>query len=193
MTVYGAGSDGRYSNTVASYRTSHGGNKTPAGTFTLGEKEAWHSFGSAGYARYAVKYASGIYLHGPLYFTMDPYDINPKYYDGSHYIGGENSGGCLRMVVAAIKFIYTNCPSGTKLKIVNNSPLGTTSPPVPPRNGLSYDPTDPDIVQTTPTPSPDPTPGPTAPPAPDSGSFTTDTPFSPAFTAYAKRCIDRVQ
>ncbi|MCR5808263.1 MAG: hypothetical protein K6G56_01735 [Clostridiales bacterium] len=149
LTIYEIGEDGYYSKVYKTYRTAYHPTKTPVGTFTLGgdsAREKWHAFGSHGFARFAVKYASGVYLHGPLYWTKDPNDLNVDYYDGDHYIGGPNSGGCLRMVVEAIRFIYENCPEGTKLKIVNGSPLGTTSPDVPPRNGLLHDPTDVDAL-----------------------------------------------
>ena len=169
LSIYMVGSDGKYSNLIARYRTAHGGNKTPTGTFKLGAKEKWHRFtvsGRPAYARFAVKYAGGVYLHGPLYWSQDIYDLIPDYYDGSHPIGGSNSGGCLRMVVKAIYWIYYNCPTDTKLMIVNGSPLGTSSSPVPPRTG-TFDPTDPEVQPSpTHTPSPTPTPAPTNTPAP---------------------------
>ena len=46
------------------------------------------------------------------------------------------------MVTEASRFIYENCKEGTTLEIVNGSPKGTTSDPVPDRNGLRIDPTD---------------------------------------------------
>jgi len=45
-------------------------------------------------------------------------------------------------VTEASRFIYENCKEGTTLEIVNGSPKGTTSDPVPDRNGLRIDPTD---------------------------------------------------
>ena len=137
----------------------------PTGVFTLSNREKWHTFGSTGYARFALKYASGVYMHGPLYYTKNIFNINPRYYDGDHYIGGANSGGCLRMVVKAIRWIYEKCPDGTKLKIVNGSPLGSSSDPVPPRNGHNYDPTDEEaLAQLTPVPTASPTAAPTSAP-----------------------------
>jgi lipoprotein-anchoring transpeptidase ErfK/SrfK len=149
LTIYKRGSNGEYNEVYKTYRAAYHPQKTPVGTFTLGSREKWHYFsGNQEYALYCVTYSSGIYLHGPLYFSKDHNDLDPKYYDGTHPIGGNNTGGCIRMVVEAIKFIYENCPAGTKLVIVNGSPLGTTSPDVPPRNGLMHDPTDPDAAPT---------------------------------------------
>lgn len=156
LTIYGIGEDGQYSEVVASYRISHGGNRTPAGEFVLTKtREQWHGFsgGENGYAQYAILFNTaanpgrytGLFIHGPMYGSENPNHLWPKYYDGEKYIGGENTQGCLRMVVEAAKFIYENCPPGTRLVIVNGSPLGTTSPDVPPREGR-HDPTDPDAA-----------------------------------------------
>lgn len=165
LTIFKKGDDGCYSKVKARYRTAYNSVKTPTGTFTLSYKSSWHTFtvrvdkdGDGqkeyveAYARYCFTYYQGssanLYLHGPLYYSHDPNDLIPDYYDGSHAIGGNNTGGCLRMVVKAIKFICENCPSGTKLTIVRGTPLGTSSDPVPPRNGLMHDPTDPDASET---------------------------------------------
>ncbi|MBO4385218.1 MAG: L,D-transpeptidase family protein [Clostridia bacterium] len=156
LTIYGIGEDGQYSVIVGQYRVSHGGNRTPVGEFVLGNlRQQWHPFanGDHGYAQYAVLYNtasnpngySGLFIHGPMYGSENPRNMWPKYYDGEKYIGGENTQGCIRMVVEAAKFIYDNCPKGTRFLIVNGSPLGTTSPDVPSRNGLRQDPTDPAV------------------------------------------------
>lgn len=158
LTIYGIGDSGRYTRVVARYRVSHGGNRTPAGTYVISSKERWHAFagGQNGYAQYACMYApashprdwTGLFIHGPMYREQDPNTLWPKYYDGDKAIGGANTQGCLRMVVKAARFIYKHCPKGTTLKIVNGSPKNTTSDPVPPRNGLLHDPTDPDAAPT---------------------------------------------
>lgn len=153
LTIYKRNSEGKYTKVVARYRISHGGNRTPAGDYVLGGRERWHAFagGDNGYAQYAVAYNrasdpngyTGLMIHGPMYRQKDPNTLWPRYYDGEKAIGGANTQGCLRMVVEAAKFIYDNCPKGTKLKIVNGSPKNTSSDPVPSRHGLLHDPTDP--------------------------------------------------
>lgn len=158
LTIYGIGDDGHYSKVIARYRVSHGGNRTPAGTYVISSKERWHAFagGDNGYAQYACMYSpknnptswTGLYLHGPMYREKDPNTLWPRYYDGTHYIGGDNTQGCIRMVVKAAKFIYDKCPRGTTLKVVNGSPKNTSSDPVPSRHGLLHDPTDPDAAET---------------------------------------------
>lgn len=145
LTIYEKDEQGEYTKVLAAYRIAHGGNKTPAGTYTLGgekARERWHDFPDGGTVQYATRYEGRLYIHSPLYATSDPTQMWPKYYNGEKGIGLESTGGCLRMVTEAAKFIYENCPEGTTLKIVNGSPLGTTSDDVPSRNGLRIDPTD---------------------------------------------------
>ncbi len=152
LTIYGKDENGEYTVVVAAYRIAHGGNKTPTGTFTLpgsSGRERWHQFPAGGWTQFATSYYPGLYLHSPMYFSPNPNDLDPRYYDGDKPIGSASSGGCLRMVTEAVRFIYYNCPAGTQLKIVNGSPLGTTSPPVPDRNGMLHDPTD---IEAAPTP-----------------------------------------
>lgn len=145
LTIYEKDGNGEYTSVYATYRIAHGGNKTPAGTYTLGgesTRERWHDFPDGGTVQYATKYEGRLYIHSPLYATADPMQMWPKYYNGEKGIGLESTGGCLRMVTEAAKFIYENCPAGTTLEIVNGSPRGTTSEDIPNRNGLRIDPTD---------------------------------------------------
>lgn len=143
LTIYQKGADGTYSDVYKTYRIAHGGNKTPAGTFTLGgDRERWHEFPDGGFVQFATRYHNRLYLHSPLYGEEDNGYMWPKYYDGELGIGKESTGGCLRMVTEAARFIYENCPEGTVLEIVNGSPKGTTSDDIPSRNGKRYDPTD---------------------------------------------------
>lgn len=142
LTIYKADDRGEYTEVVAAYRIAHGGNKTPAGIFTLGERDRWHDFPDGGTVQYATRYHERLYVHSPLYARDNAAQLWPRYYDGDHGIGGSNTGGCLRMVTEAARFVYENCAEGTTLEIVNGSPRGTTSDPVPDRNGLRIDPTD---------------------------------------------------
>ena len=143
LTIYEKGEDGAYSKVYKTYRIAHGGNKTPAGTFTLGDdRERWHEFPDGGFVQFATRYHNRLYIHSPLYGEENNGYLWPKYYDGELGIGKSSTGGCLRMVTEAARFIYENCPAGTVLEIVNGSPKGTTSDDIPSRNGKRYDPTD---------------------------------------------------
>ncbi len=143
LTIYERDASGQYTQVYKTYRIAHGGNKTPAGTFELSsERERWHDFPDGGTAQYATLYKKHLYIHSPLYGGADPGMLWPKYYDGELGIGKASTGGCLRMVTEAAKFIYDNCPDGTILEIVNGAPRGTSSSDVPSRNGKRIDPTD---------------------------------------------------
>lgn len=50
LTIYEKDENGEYTKVYKAYRIAHGGNKTPAGTYTLGGEEArerWHDFRTA--------------------------------------------------------------------------------------------------------------------------------------------------
>ena len=143
LTIYQKGEDGTYSDVYKTYRIAHGGNKTPAGVFELmDQRDRWHEFPDGGFVQYATRYHARLYIHSPLYGKENNGNLWPKYYDGEEGIGKPSTGGCLRMVTEAARFIYENCPPGTKLEIVNGSPKGTTSEDVPSRKGKRVDPTD---------------------------------------------------
>ena len=149
LTIYEKDANGEYTKVYRTYRVAHGGNKTPAGVFPLlGAKgrERWHEFPDGGFAQYASSYHSRLYLHSPLYGAEDAKMMWPKYYDGELGIGNSSTGGCIRMVTEAARFVYENCPEGTIFEIVNGSPKNTSSIEPPSRNGLRYDPTDVNIT-----------------------------------------------
>lgn len=143
LTVYGKDENFEYTRIIHQYRCGHGGNKTPAGTFHLqAAKERWHDFRLGGTVQFAVPYYGNLYLHSPLYGSANPYTMWPKYYNGEKGIGKDSTGGCIRMVTAAARWIYENCPAGTVFEIVNGSPRGTTSDDIPPMVTYGVDPTD---------------------------------------------------
>lgn len=143
LTVYGKDDNFEYTKIIHQYRCGHGGNKTPAGEFHLqAAKERWHDFRLGGTVQFAVPYYGNLYLHSPLYGSANPYTMWPKYYNGEKGIGKDSTGGCIRMVTEAARWIYENCPAGTVFEIVNGSPRGTTSDDVPPMVTYGVDPTD---------------------------------------------------
>lgn len=102
LTIYKKGADGAYSEVYKTYRIAHGGNKTPAGTFTLsGDRERWHEFPDGGFVQFATRYHNRLYVHSPLYGEENNGYMWPKYYDGELGIGKSSTGGCLRMVTEA--------------------------------------------------------------------------------------------
>ena len=82
LTIYEKDENGEYTKVFRTYRIAHGGNKTPAGTYTLGGEEArerWHDFPDGGTVQYATRYEGRLYIHSPLYATSDPTQMWPKY------------------------------------------------------------------------------------------------------------------
>lgn len=150
LTIYGKDENFNYTVVIGRYRIAHGGTRTPTGIFVLAGKdsrERWHDFPLGGSAQYATPYWGNLFIHSPMYGAQDPSRIWPRYYNGDMGIGTENTGGCLRMVTEAAKFIYKYCPEGTKLEIVNGSPKGTQSPEPPPITKKGYDPTDKEALE----------------------------------------------
>lgn len=148
LTIYGKDENFNYTVVISVYKVAHGGNRTPTGIFTLsGDRERWHDFPLGGSAQYATPYWGNLFVHSPMYGAQDPSRIWPSYYSGDKGIGTDSTGGCLRMVTEAAKFIYKYCPEGTKLEIVNGSPRGTVSQDVPPITKKGYDPTDVDALK----------------------------------------------
>lgn len=148
MTIYSKDENFNYTVVENTYRIGHGGNKTPTGIFNLSaDRYRWYDFRLGGSVQYATPYWGNLFIHSPLYAEQDPSRLWPSYYNGDKGIGTSHTGGCLRMVTEAAKFVYENCPAGTKVEIVNGSPKGTTSPDVPPITRKGYDPTDKDALE----------------------------------------------
>ena len=89
---------------------------TPSGEFDLGGRERWHYFGPS-FAPFAIEYAPGKYLHGPLYYSSNERALNTGRLKD---FGTMATGGCLRMPYEDILWIYCHCnEKNTKLVIVN--------------------------------------------------------------------------
>ena len=146
MTVYTADSDGYYTVPVRTISSASGSTpaKTPVGTFSLGEKMRWKTFSTYCHAQFGIQYSPGVFLHGPCYSEKRVNSILSHYYNT---IGESSSGGCLRMQTGNIYWIYTNCPEGTTLEIVDGNPRGTASEkPAEIPEAACYDPTDPALA-----------------------------------------------
>ena len=99
------------------------------------------------YAQYAVRIQGQIMLHSVPYTSPESDAL--EYWEYNK-LGNVASLGCVRFQVADIKWIYDNCPEGTKVKIyskVNEEPVL----PLPEMQKLnesdprsSWDPSDPD-------------------------------------------------
>ncbi len=142
--VYGI-EDGEYKKLVKVFVCSAGAN-TPTGVYSTQNKYVWRLMVGDSYAQYATR-ITGHYL-----FHSVPYQKQAK--DTLKYwlynrLGNNDSLGCIRLTVEDAKWIYDNCPLGTKVEIYSSNDLGGVSKPSAqkisdsdPRRG--WDPTDPD-------------------------------------------------
>lgn len=188
FAVFSIDENGQYTNKVVTYPAALGsGKKTPSGTWAIGAKEEWHSWGSQ-YSPYTSSYRSGLYFHAPLYYSKSFDNLNADYYNGIGLDGTGPyyySGGCVRTTVAGARFVYYNCAGGTVVEIVSSSDLVSYpgKPPIDP-DYPTWDPTDTGKPAATPTPTPEVTPEvtpeitpePTATPAPTATPSPTPSP-----------------
>lgn len=118
MTVYSKDENGNYTNKYKKFSVATGSSPsmTPLGTFTLGEQEDWHEWAAGTYSPYAYTFAPGLYIHGPIYTEKDFDTVIQK---SVNEIGTNATSGCIRMYTSDAKWIYQNCPPGTKIQIVN--------------------------------------------------------------------------
>lgn len=125
------------------------GTKTPVGTFSILTKDSWHTLMGPVYAPYCSKVTSdGIWFHPVWYYQNG----NRASQSAQSYnlLGTKASHGCIRLTLIDAKWIYENCPVGTKVIIFDgsaaNDPLGKPAtyklPAMP--NDFTWDPTDPD-------------------------------------------------
>lgn len=119
------------------------GTATPLGTFSLGAKYRWHELMGPSYGQYCTRIYKGILFHSVWYYKPSK---STQSYVQYNRLGTTASHGCIRLTVAASKWIYDNCPSGTRVVIYNSSnpgPLG--KPKARKMSGyMGWDPTDPD-------------------------------------------------
>jgi len=180
IQVLGKDSDGRFTVPVRLIRTAYGrGTMTPKGVFYLGQRDRWHNFNATAASTTHGQYATWfnmnastgykLYIHSTLYFSQSVYDRKDVSYKEVG-IGGGYTSGCLRMAVADAKWIFDNCPPGTRLEIQfyykpgfvkGGSTRLLTAPPIPPQLHPGQDPTDPRVTPSGPSCTPTPTPSPT--------------------------------
>lgn len=122
-------------------------NATPRGTFYTKGKIRWHVLDGPVYGQYCTRIQGHYLFHSVYYYTPgDNTDLATSQYKK---LGRQASHGCVRIDVESAKWIYQNCPLGTKVVIYddakNPGPLG--KPKSVKLTGTykgKWDPTDPD-------------------------------------------------
>ena len=103
------------------------GYATPTGTYYTPAKYRWWTLDGPSYGQYCTRITRGFLFHSVWYYQQKE---NAQSYRQYNKLGTTASHGCVRLTVAASKWIYDNCPLGTKVIIFNGSskddPLGTS-------------------------------------------------------------------
>lgn len=149
VTVYTIGNDGYYSQPFKAMVCSTGrnGHPTPLGTFTLtGYKSLWTHMIDGNWGQYASQFKGDYLFHSVCYTKNDPSTLMAEEYN---MLGSPASRGCVRLQVADAKWIYDNCPAGTRVTIYDSpdaDPLGKPSKfadTITPEQDNGWEPTDP--------------------------------------------------
>lgn len=142
VTVYRHTKKGKYKPYKAFVCSS--GKATPVGTFSLGERYRWHELMGPSYGQYCTRIYRGFLFHSVWYYKTSK---NTQSYAQFNRLGTTASHGCIRLTVADSKWIYDNCPFGTKVVIYNSSKAGPLGKPKAQKlsGHMGWDPTDPDI------------------------------------------------
>ncbi len=122
------------------------GYATPLGTFYTPAKYTWWMLDGPSYGQYCTRITGSFLFHSVWYYQQDK---TTQSYVQYNKLGTTASHGCVRLTTAAAKWIYDNCPIGTKVIIFNGSssddPLGKPSfIRVSTSVSTGWDPTDPD-------------------------------------------------
>lgn len=120
------------------------GYATPLGTFYTPAKYRWWTLDGPSYGQYCTRITGSILFHSVWYYQQTK---NSQSYVQYNKLGTTASHGCVRLTVAASKWIYDNCPTGTKVIIFNgkakDDPLGKPKT-ITVKGYQGWDPTDPD-------------------------------------------------
>lgn len=144
VIVYGKDAQGDYTQPVHVFVCSTG-SATPRGNYRLGWKSTWRSLFGNVYGQYAMHVTGNILFHSVPYRRVAKNSLKTAEFNK---LGTSASMGCIRMMVADVKWIYDFCPCGTPVHIYNTDELPVEKPEAPtldqddPRS--CWDPTDPD-------------------------------------------------
>ena len=121
------------------------GSRTPAGNFSIKKKWRWQRLFHGVSGQYVSQFKGNYLFHSVVY---------KKYKKGSscvrseyNKLGRNASHGCVRLATMDAKWIYENCPRGTKVTVYSSSTPGPLGKParvaMKGSKKLFWDPTDP--------------------------------------------------
>lgn len=120
-------------------------NGTPSGTFYTQAKYQWKSLNGGVWGQYSTRITGHYLFHSVYYTSRNKSALKTSAYNK---LGTAASAGCVRLTVADAKWIYDNCPIGTRV-IITNEKTDPLPKPVTMRltenaTYKGWDPTDPD-------------------------------------------------
>ena len=193
VTVYSLDSNNNYTVPVKTMVCSTGRATPHSGKYKTSGRWRWIALFGGVYGQYSTRIVGNILFHSVPYLrNYDPASLEYWEYDK---LGTSASAGCVRLSVIDAKWVYENIASGTIVEFYSSSnpgPLGKPSAKKISSNTecRNWDPTDPDsknpwknVVDVTPSPTPNQTMTPTSKPSPTTlpTPTTTSTP-SPSHT-----------
>ena len=128
----------------AMYCSTGVGYATIRGTFHTQNKLRWHILSHGVYGQYCTRISGPYLFHSVWYYSQRKDSLSIKQYNR---LGTQASMGCVRLAVADAKWIYDNCPLGTKVVIGESRRLTKPSRikiKLSTSKGTGWDPTDPD-------------------------------------------------
>lgn len=144
VTVYRLEDDGTYKPFKAMICSVGANNGTPSGSFTTQAKYTWRPLFGDVYGQYATRINGNILFHSVYYKTTSPDTLKAEEYNK---LGTAASMGCVRLTVADAKWIYDDCPVGTRVNIIDSGydPLPRPRSIILGKNAPypNWDPTDP--------------------------------------------------
>ncbi|MDO4301343.1 MAG: L,D-transpeptidase [Clostridia bacterium] len=117
VTVYKLNDSGSYEPFKAMICSVGADNGTPSGSFKTQAKYTWRPLFGDVYGQYATRINGNILFHSVYYKTTSPDTLKADEYNK---LGTAASMGCVRLTVADAKWIYDNCPIGTRVNITDN-------------------------------------------------------------------------
>lgn len=122
--------------------TGKKGSATPLGTYRMGTKIGWCYLVGNVWGRYSMVIKGNYLFHSVPYSKKSIKSMKYKEYNK---LGTSCSHGCVRLSLMDVKWIWNNCPKGTKITVYkskNPGPLGKPTP-IKMKSSWKYDPTDP--------------------------------------------------
>lgn len=144
VTVYTYDENDEFTVPVRAMLCSCGKNRsTITGEFEIYFKSEWHALYNDVYGQYISGISGDFLFHSVPYSEME--NKASLEIEEFNLLGQEASLGCVRLAVEDTKWIYDNCPIGTKVKIYDSDkpePLGRPAAVRINGKGLGWDPTD---------------------------------------------------